>query len=143
MEKGAGDSCFEESNTMATLDAIVTTDTVKINQKSPSGLLLTLFHSLLMQSPALWKGERKKERKPQEENNSFNRIACPSTIPFVVAAAPCWPQINLPISSCNTICSIFNQHRESDKSKTESAKCSSVFCFVLFFSSFLWAINKN
>lgn len=38
-EKGAGDSCFEESNTMATLDAIVATDTVEINPKSLSGLL--------------------------------------------------------------------------------------------------------
>lgn len=50
-EKGAGDSCFEESNTMATLDAIVATDTVEINPKSLSGLLsipLCVWRRLLL-----------------------------------------------------------------------------------------------
>lgn len=31
--------------------------------------------------------EREKEKENHEKNNSFNRIACPLTIPFVVAGA--------------------------------------------------------
>lgn len=61
-EKGAGDSCFEESNTMATLDAIVATDTVEINQKSLSGLLsipLCVWRRLLLSR----EGKRGESRK--------------------------------------------------------------------------------